>query len=132
MHIRPHTLALYFKAQFLRSVPAKVALAREHRSHFSEAVIRISNSKEAACRKYAQGRTSQTALVRQVTTLMSLQNQLFARDERSVSRADLQAELASLARAYLLPQLRASDMDLRVDRPTRLALAQALHGESHA
>lgn len=132
MHIRPHTLALYFKAQILRSVPAKVALAREHRSHFSSAVIRIHNGKEAACRKYAQGRTSQIELVRQVSTLMSLQNQLFARDEPSVSRADLQTELASLARAYLLPELRASDMDLRAALPTRLAQAQTLHGESHA
>lgn len=131
MHILPRTVSLYLKAEVLRSLPAKVELARVRSAHFADALIRIENHKVAAFSAYARGNRSQISLAREMRQLMSLRNTLVTGQPLACSRRELQTELDSLARSYILPQLRAADAKARSWQASPTLLASVHYARYH-
>lgn len=131
MHILPRTVSLYLKAQVLRSLPAKVELARVRSAHFADALIRIENHKIAAFSAYARGNRSQTSLARDMRELMSLRNILLTGQPLACGRRELQTELDSLARSYILPQLRAADAKAGIWQASPALMASVHYAQHH-
>ena len=133
MHIRPHTLALYFKAQVLRSLTAKVELGCQLRGkHFADALTRIHNRQASVCQSFSDGAIAQGVLVKRVQELMSLKNRLLDPPVQTITPKQLQAELDSLAIIYRLPKPISVHAQPQVQQLGGVTLAQALHCESHA
>lgn len=131
MHILPRTLSLYLKAEVLRSLPAKVELARVRSAHFADALIRIENHKVSAFSAYAHGNRDQTSLAREMRELISLRNRLVTGQPLACSRREFQTELDSLARSYILPQLRAADAKARAWQASPTLLASVHYARHH-
>ncbi len=107
MHIRPHTLALYFKAQVLRRLPAQVELAQQRPERFMDALISIRRREEQVGTRYVQGRMSARSVIREANTLMSLRNALYRDVGRPGASPTFHDELAAIVRTHIAPALKA-------------------------
>ena len=132
MHIRPHTLALYFRAKVLRSLSAEVKLAHHCPERTLDALIRIRNREEAVGKAYVQGAMSPSAVIREANTLMSLRNALYQDVRASGARPMFHDVLGDIARFHIAPAIKAAA--LAGENPPRspVTLAQARFGQSTA
>ncbi len=134
MHISPRSMMLHFKADVLRRLPAKVALAQRNPArHFESALVRIWNKEASIGKAYARGTLSQPQVLRRVRTLVTLHNKLNAHIKAGDDGRQLQQHLGYIARMYVMPSLSAYATQLPLASPGPVMLAQAhFIGESHA
>lgn len=106
MHIRPPTLALYFKAQVLRRLPAQVELAHHRPERFFDVLLSIRRREEQIGTRYVQGRMSARAVIREANTLMSLRNALYRDVGRPGAPPMFNDELSAIVRTHIAPALK--------------------------